>query len=81
MLCYQFDSPLIPWGVNKVCGNLSWSEVVGKCESGTGRKRGLPACVDSISLGDCGFEEKEHLWIMVDRWPFSVYCAESHVCL
>lgn len=43
-----------------------------------GRRGCLPACVGSISLGNCGFEEEEHLWIMVDPWPFNVYCAESH---
>lgn len=31
-----------------------------------GREYCLPTCVGSISLGDCGFEEEEHLWIMVD---------------
>lgn len=42
-----------------------------------GRGDFLPACVGSISLGDCGFGEEERLWIMVDPWPFNVYCAES----
>lgn len=86
MHCYWFNSPLMPWGLHKVChGAYLGLKLLGNATVLWERRGWLPACLPAclywqhVLRRPCCFEKEEHLRITVaDPWPINIYCAENH---